>query len=80
MQTMSKGIIMTGVRRVVLPETVTTIGDFAFFGCAALEELVLPTGELEVSDTAFLGCPGLADETGTITIDGIPFDCLSPLE
>ena len=70
----------TEVRRVVLPETVTTIGDFAFFGCAALEELVLPTGELEVSDTAFLGCSNLADDSGTITIDGIPFDCQSPLE
>ena len=65
----------TEVRRVVLPETVTTIGDFAFFGCAALEELVLPLGELEVSDTAFLGCSSLADEAGTVTIDGIPFDC-----
>ena len=70
----------TEVRRVVLPESVTVIGDFAFFGCAALEELVLPTGELEVSDTAFLGCQGLADEDGTVTIDGIPFDCRNPLQ
>ncbi|MBR4523043.1 MAG: leucine-rich repeat protein, partial [Kiritimatiellae bacterium] len=70
----------TEVRRVVLPETVTTIGDFAFFGCAALEELVLPTGELEVSATAFIGCQGLADDSGTITIDGVPFDCRNPLE
>ena len=70
----------TEVRRVVLPETVEVIGEFAFFGCAALEELVLPTGELEVSDTAFLGCPGLADEDGTVVIDGIPFDCQNPIE
>ena len=70
----------TEVERVVLPETVEVIGEFAFFGCAALEELVLPTGELEVSATAFLGCPGLADEDGTVTIDGIPFDCQIPLK
>ena len=68
----------TEVRRVVLPETVTAIGEFAFFGCAALEELVLLTGELEVSDTAFLGCSSLADEDGTIVIEGIPFDCIGP--
>ena len=70
----------TEVEKVVLPETVEVIGEFAFFGCAALEELVLPTGELEVSDTAFLGCLGLADEDGTVVIDGIPFDCRNPLE
>ena len=70
----------TEVERVILPETVQVIGEFAFFGCAALEELVLPTGELEVSATAFLGCPGLADEDGTVVIDGIPFDCRNPLE
>jgi hypothetical protein len=43
----------------VLPESVTTVGDFAFSGCAGLTSAILPTGVSYLRREVFSGCTGL---------------------
>jgi len=50
-----------GICRVTLPESLTEIGDCAFYNCVYLEEVVFPQwGNLSVvGDSAFYGCASL---------------------
>lgn len=43
---------------VILPEEVTEIGDYAFFGCTSLSNVVFQGGK-QVGENAFLGCDNL---------------------
>ncbi len=45
-----------GVKSMTIPESVTTIGDDAFYNCEKLEELNLPKGITEIGSRAFSGC------------------------
>ena len=44
-----------GVRRVVLPDSISSIGDYAFYGCAALEAVRLPNDLRQIGAGAFCG-------------------------
>ena len=49
----------TGLKNVILPDSITNIGESAFEGCTGLETIVLPN-ELElISNKAFKGCSNL---------------------
>lgn len=45
---------------IVLPESVTTLGDWAFSGCTSLTSMVLPESVTTIDDFAFVGCTSLA--------------------
>lgn len=47
------------VEKVLLPETVVSVGDFAFSGCSAMTELLLPQGLSRIGVGAFDGCARL---------------------
>ena len=47
----------------IIPTSVTTIADFAFSDCSALESIVIPDGVKSVSNNAFSDCPSLASVT-----------------
>lgn len=44
---------------VVIPEGVTSIGEFAFFSCKDLASVVIPNSVEEIGGGAFFGCCGL---------------------
>ena len=44
------------LKKVVLPSTVKTIGESAFYGCQSLEEINLPDGLLTIGKAAFQSC------------------------
>ena len=46
--------------RLALPESLATVGDFAFSGCAGLGEASFPSGLTAVGASAFQGCSNLA--------------------
>ena len=44
---------------VKLPRTLTSIGNFAFFGCSGLTSITIPDSVTEIGDVAFYECTGL---------------------
>lgn len=52
--------------QLIIPDTVTSIGSYAFYGCDKLTgDLSIPNGVTTISTYAFHGCTGL---TGTLTL------------
>lgn len=51
------------VHAVVVPDSVTCIGDNAFFGCTDLQFLYLPDSLTEIGDRAFYHCRSLSEVT-----------------
>lgn len=52
--------------QLIIPDTVTSIGSYAFYGCDKLTgDLSIPNGVTTISTFAFHGCTGL---TGTLTL------------
>ena len=47
------------LQKVVLPDTVVRIGDWAFYRCQALETLVVPSSVTTIGDRAFSHCKSL---------------------
>ena len=49
--------------KVVLPDTVTKIGNYSFNSYSALKEIVIPDGVTRIGTNAFAGCTGLTSIT-----------------
>lgn len=50
---------MRGVKNVIIPEGVTSIGSDAFSGCSSLESIEIPSGVTSIDSLAFNGCSSL---------------------
>ena len=48
------------VRTVVITDGITSIGDYAFYHCAALESVMIPAGVTRIGKSAFEACEALA--------------------
>ena len=58
--------LVTGCKNTIIPNTVTAIGSYAFYGCSSLTgSLIIPNSVTTIGDYAFSGCSGL---TGSLTI------------
>ena len=54
------------ITNLVIPEDITSIGNYTFSGCSTLTgDLTIPVGVTSIGDSAFKGCSGL---TGDLTI------------
>ena len=62
---------------VVLPETVTFVGDLAFSECALLESVTLPEGLEYLGNWAFYGCESLGAVTIPSTVTFIGYNTFS---
>ncbi len=49
------------IRSVELPEGLTSISRYAFYGCTALTEISIPDSVLDIGSNAFSGCTALTD-------------------
>lgn len=47
----------------VIPNSVTTIGDYAFHGCSGLTSVIIPNSVTEIGYSAFYGCSALTSMT-----------------
>ena len=55
----SKFIGCRSLTSLVIPDSVTNIGDYAFWGCSDLADIVIPDGVTSIGDYAFEGCESL---------------------
>lgn len=60
----SHAFCYTGLTGIEIPDSVTEIGDGAFYGCESLKEITLPDGLKEIGEQAFMFCKSL----GAITL------------
>jgi hypothetical protein len=51
------------IKEIILPSTLTAIGDDAFFGCFGLTSVTIPSGVTSIGEWAFSFCDGLTGIT-----------------
>ena len=56
---------------ITIPDSVTSIGDYAFRGCTGLTEITLPDSVTSIGSYAFYGCTGLTSVTLGIGVSAI---------
>ena len=74
--------LIVGCKNSVIPNSVTSIGDYAFYGCSGMTELILPNSVTSIGDFAFEGCSGLTELTLPDSVASIgdgAFICCSDL-
>ncbi len=55
--------LIVGCNTTVIPESVTSIGYYAFYGCKGLTSVTIPDGVTSIGNSAFRGCTGLISVT-----------------
>jgi len=68
---------------VIIPETVTSIGSCAFFGCENLTSIMLPSSLTEIGEYAFYGCKKLTSiiiPNSVVEIGQAAFECCKSLK
>ena len=51
------------VKKYTIPESVTSIGDYAFQNCSSLQSITIPSGVTSIGSSAFNGCSSLQSIT-----------------
>ena len=60
--------LIVGCKNSVIPNSVTSIGYYAFYGCSGMTELTLPNSVRSIGDYAFSDCSDLAKITSLAEI------------
>ena len=74
-----KGELVTNA---VIPDSITSIGDYAFLGCSSLTSVTIPDSVTSIGDSAFYNCSSLTSVTipdGVTSIEGSAFSGCSSL-
>ena len=64
-------LLDTETREFIIPQDVTSIGDWAFSGCSSLEKLTIPVGVTSIRGWAFSGCSSLKSLTIPVGVTNI---------
>ena len=55
----SSNTLIAGCQNTIIPNSVTSIGEFAFFGCSGLTSITIPNSVTSIGNSAFYWCTGL---------------------
>ena len=55
--------LITGCQNTIIPNSVTSIGKNAFYGCPSLKSITIPNSVTSIGENAFYGCPSLKSIT-----------------
>ena len=55
--------LIAGCQNTIIPNSVTSIGESAFFGCTGLTSITIPNSVTSIGERAFWGCSGLTSIT-----------------
>jgi hypothetical protein len=55
--------LITGCKTTIIPNNVTSVGDFAFYGCTDMSIITIPNSVTSIGKDAFWGCCGLTSVT-----------------
>ena len=55
--------LVNGCKTTIIPNSVTSIGNQAFYGCSGLTSITIPNSVTSIGDYAFYGCSGLTNIT-----------------
>ena len=72
----AKKIYLNGVELndVVLPADVTSVKDYAFYGCSGIKSVTIPPSATSIGSSAFSGCSGLTSVTIPSSVKSIGDD------
>ncbi len=59
----STNTLIQGCKTTIIPNSVTSIGNEAFYGCTGLTSIIIPNSVTSIEDFAFTGCTGLTSLT-----------------
>ena len=63
--------VVAGCKNTVIPESVTTIGDRAFYYCTQLTSIVIPEGVTTIEESSFRSCTALTEITIPASVTSI---------
>ena len=73
----SSNTLIAGCQNTIIPNSVTSIGNSAFYGCSSLISVIIPEGVTSIGNSAFYGCSGLTSiniPEGVTSIGNYAFD------
>ena len=68
----SSNKLITGCKNTIIPNTVKSIGDYAFYSCSGLTSITIPNSVTTIGDYAFNRCSGISSMSipSSVTIIG----------
>jgi len=67
----------TEITNLIIPNSVTSIGNYAFDGCSGLTSVTIPNSVTSIGEKAFLGCSGLTSITIPNSVTSIGWSAFS---
>ena len=69
--------LIAGCKNTVIPNSVTSIGSYAFYGCSGLISISIPNSVTSIGSDAFSGCSGLISISIPNSVTSIGFSAFS---